>query len=148
MAARVRERAVFAYLNDLRERYTGQVVSADLLQSLYCDFADHFFPEVEKSTPGERQTAYDRIMDWLEGLDNEAEATVAEAKRVGGLKPKSRSDSMWVNKVPFPASGLLTHEKGQNRWVKRIGHSNGVTPPAPDVITPAASDDVVEAGTE
>jgi len=123
MAAKTRERAAFAYLNGLRERYAGQVVSADLLQSLYCDFADYFFPEIEKSSPAERHAAYSRIMDWLESLDDETEASVATAKQIGGLKANSRSDSMWVNKVPFPESGLLAHDKSNPaRWVKKITH--------------------------
>ena len=132
MGRKIQYRAESEWLMRLKEDFSGYDLSRgltlDFLQPLYVAFLDRVFPEIERSTPEEREAAYSRIFDYINGLDDEAEITVKEAVKIGQLKEKSRSDSMAARKM-LANTGLLEHDKGnKERFVRRITHNDDPAP--------------------
>ncbi|MBO0736284.1 MAG: hypothetical protein J2P48_06910 [Alphaproteobacteria bacterium] len=117
MAKKVRERAELEWLVAAGREFK---ISLDTLQPLYVAFLDHIFPEVEKSTPEERDQAYQRIFDYVEGLEPNAEMTVSEGVRIAHLKEKSRSDRFYVRKTMQSMGQLDYAGKQSERFVKRL----------------------------
>jgi hypothetical protein len=96
-------------------------LSLDKIQPLYLAFLDHVFPEIEKSTPDQRAAAYQRIFDYVEGLEPNAEMTVKEAMRIGQLIEKSRSDNWWTREEALKKIGLLQrHPKTGETFIRLI----------------------------
>ena len=114
---KIRERHELQWLVDIGKQFE---LSLDKLQPVYLAFLDHIFPEIEKSTPEQREAAYQRIFDYVEGLEPNAEMTVKEAMHVGQLKEKSRSDNTWT-RAQLKNNGLLQrHPTTGETFVKLI----------------------------
>lgn len=113
---RVHERAILSFLVETGREFS---LPLDVLQPVYLKFLDHVFPEVEKSTPQERDAAYQRIFDYVDSLERDAEMTVEQGIRIGQLKERSRSDKYWARKTMKNIAGL-EYSGASERFVKRI----------------------------
>lgn len=100
-------------------------LTLDKLQPVYLAFLDHIFPEIEKSTPEQRETAYQRIFDYVEGLEPDAEMTVKEAMRIGQLKEQSRSDNTWTRNKLKGIGLLQRHPTTGETFVRLLVDNSG-----------------------
>jgi hypothetical protein len=119
---KVRERHELQWLVDMGKQFE---LSLDKLQPLYLAFLDHIFPEIEKSTPDQREAAYQRIFDYVEGLEPDAEMTVKEAMRIGQLREKSKSDNWWTREKLKGIGLLQRHPKTGETFIRLITSNSG-----------------------